>query len=145
MIPPEPKGDTFTGSMTRITLYRTTTMKADKLNDLDQFTGGGDQYRNTFGLLYTEGVRYLAEHAECYWLIDVIDSHQPDLRKDADLVDFQVWELIVNPEDRTSVVTCRADSGRPPAGTQKIPWSDFPLPTITLWVENGVLLLPSEH
>jgi hypothetical protein len=120
-------------------------MNADNLKHLDQFSGGDHHYRNTFGLLYTEGVRFLAENAECYWLIDVIDSHQPDLRKSTELADFQVWELVVNPDDRTSVVTCRADSGRSPAVTQRIPWSDFPLPSITLWVEGGVLLLPSEH
>jgi hypothetical protein len=28
---------------------------------------------------------------------------------------------------------------------QVIPWTDFPLDTVTLWLADGTLYLPSEH
>jgi hypothetical protein len=46
-------------------------MNLDNLKNLDQFTGGDTYYVNPIGRLrYTEGIKYLADSADCYWLID---------------------------------------------------------------------------
>lgn len=37
-----------------------------------QFTGTGQWYRHFLGILLTDGVRWLREKLECYWLIDDI-------------------------------------------------------------------------
>ena len=39
----------------------------------------------------------------------------------------------------------RCDIGEKPLVTQNIPFTDFPLDTIDLWLCDGVLMLPSEY
>ena len=59
---------------------------------------------------------------------------------------FQVWTLTVD-RNRTpvAVATCRADTGGPALVQQEIDHTDFPLPSIRLWLVSGVLMLPSEY
>ena len=65
--------------------------KMELEEELAQFHGTTKYYKNFTGLLYTDGVRYLAERAECYWLIDLVGSYQPQLRD----VPFQLWRIDV--------------------------------------------------
>ena len=116
-------------------------------SDLAQFTGSENVYRHWTGrLVYTEGVQYLAEKGGAYWLIDVIASYQPDkqIASRPELVDFQLWELAVS-KDKSAKLTVRADSDKPAAITQEIPFTDFPLEHVKLYVCNGTLLLLSEY
>ena len=115
-------------------------------SDLNQFTGSAMFYRHWTGrLIYTEGVKYLAEKGDAYWLVDAIVSHQPDKRlKTPELAAFQLWELVVH-EDKSATLTVRADSDQPAVITQEIPFTDFPLDSIKLYVCTGTLLLPSEY
>ena len=66
--------------------------KTDKVlnlsTDLEQFTGTEHWYKHQFGGHYTDGVRYLAQTAGAYWLIDAIFSYRRAER-------FQVWTLEV--------------------------------------------------
>lgn len=105
-------------------------------------------YKHWLGILYTEGVKTLAEGGECYWLLDAIASYQPGrvIKNNPNLQDFQLWTLTVNSDD-TAVLACYEDSPSTcePAITQDISSTDFPLKAIKLYVENGVLLLPSER
>lgn len=121
------------------------------ISNLAQFTGTECYYRYGLGITFlTDGVKYLADNAGCYWLVDIIASYQRQLSKHADyrLQTIQFWKLKVN-EDKSAVVTCVADSGEPPVITQKIDWTDFPLPEIDIWVgvepDKTVALLPSEY
>lgn len=50
-------------------------------HDLQQFTSTQDYHRHFTGLLYTDGIQYLAEHGQCFWLIDLVGSHQHTLRE----------------------------------------------------------------
>ena len=56
------------------------------------------------------------------------------------------WLLTVN-DDHSAVLACYEDSPSTcsPVSTQDIPFTDFVLPEIKLYVEYGVVLLPSEH
>ena len=120
-------------------------MNRDKLGGLDQFTGGDQQFIHPIsGIRYTEGIRLLAEHGDCYWLIDAIASYQPQLMRMPALRQFQCWDLKVHP-DKSCVLSCREDTDIEPVVRQEIQYTDFPLAQISLWVEQGVLLLPSEH
>lgn len=112
--------------------------------DLQQFCGGGDYYKHLFGMLYTEGVQYLAEQAGAYWLIDLVASYQKDprVKNNTRLQEFQLWELKV--KDGKGVATLREDSDEPII-IQQVFDTDFPLEEIRLYVEGGVLLLPNEH
>jgi hypothetical protein len=66
---------------------------------LQHCTGTSQYFKHPFGCLrYTDGIQYLAKNAECYWLIDAIDSYQPQLinqeRKFATISTFVVncWQ-----------------------------------------------------
>lgn len=116
------------------------------LEDLNQFTGSETIYRHwTNRLVYTEGVRYLAENAGAYWLIDAIASYQPQDEP------FQVWVLKCEGQgaSRKAALTMHPDLPGPEIIRQEIEFTDFVLDEIKLYVEvegdKTVLLLPSEH
>ena len=121
-------------------------MKKLTEDDLAQFIGSESFYCHSLGLRYTDGVKFMAERAEAYWLIDAIASYQTDkhISQDPILKACQVWQLVVH-DDKSVTLIVRADSDQAPAITQEIPCTDFPLPEITLWISVGTLMLPSEY
>ena len=110
--------------------------------ELMQFSGTVNYYRHPLGIVFTDGVKYLADKAEAYWLIDTIASYQ--LRKDIREISFQLWELRVN-EDGTALLTMKEDTNEPERVKQKILYTDFPLKYQKLYLVDGVLMLPSEY
>jgi len=121
-------------------------MNIPALRNLDQFLGTENYFRHP-GIQYTDGVQFLAENADCFWLVDAIASYQPVLRENPRLFDFQCWDLKVADAGgfRSAVLICTDGDSEVPIITQQIEHTDFPLPSIHLYVERGVLLLPSEH
>jgi hypothetical protein len=123
---------------------------------LDQFTGDIIRFRHGLNphVIYTPGVRFLAEKAGAYWLLDVIASYlwprhiNEAARKDERIRHLHFWRLDVAP-DESAVVTARADFGCPPFVTQEIPSTDFPLEFVSIWAgyydARWTLYLPSEH
>lgn len=127
-------------------------------SDLNRFSGSDNWYHHwTKRLVFTDGVKYLADKGEAHWLIDAIASYQVDPRitQNYNLRAIQFWKLEVN--DGKGVLTCVEDTGMKPAITQKIPFTDFPLSKVDIWVEYGsypteqggevgyVAMLPSER
>jgi hypothetical protein len=110
--------------------------------DLDQFTGSETLYRNpVYGSLqYTEGARHVAVAGEAWWLLDLIASYRRHRKVRGEA--FQVWTLTVDGNAGRIVCT---DGDDHVLVTQDIPFTDFPLETITLWVAENVILLPSEY
>ncbi|NJM67494.1 MAG: hypothetical protein HC851_18380 [Acaryochloris sp. RU_4_1] len=121
---------------------------SDLKQELAHCKGSESHYQHCLGIRYTEGVKTLAEKGKCFWLLDAVASYQSGklIKTNPNLQEFQVWMLTVN-EDHTAVLACYEDSPSvcDPVITQAIPLTDFPLPEIKLYVEYGVLLLPSEH
>lgn len=118
--------------------------------ELAQFTGSEFYYRQAViqGVQYvcTDGVKFLSERAGAYWLIDEILFAQraPQIAKNLMLRrEFQVWTLTVE-DDRSAWLSCEDGDGYR-ALTKRIPYTDFPLPDITLYLVEGVLMLPSEY
>lgn len=111
--------------------------------DLLNFTGSEHWYRHPLwpAFTYTDGAQYVAEAGGAYWLLDAIVSHQHDPAVRAE--PFQVWILKVA-EDQSGVLTCEDGDGNFVAA-QTIAFTDFPLPEITLWLQNDVIFLPSEY
>jgi len=91
-------------------------------------------------LVVTDGVLAVAEAARCFWLLDIIGSYQTDKRPDPH---FQVWKLVVSHEDNTAVVSGYNDTTL--IVKQEIPFTDFPLDELKLFLMDGIVLLPSEH
>lgn len=130
-------------------------MSGDDLrNSLHGFIGGSGEWHTYSPLfswaLLTDGAKYLAENAGggAYWLMDLICSHQPEIRKrHPERYFFQVWTLDVKP-DQSCVATCNDGDGFVMV-RQEIEWSDFPLETIKLyasWEDNYlVIYLPVER
>ena len=90
--------------------------------------------------MITDGVNALAEAAECYWLLDILGSYQTNKRLDKE---FQVWVLEVNHNDDTAVVRGYNDTEL--IITQEIPFTDFPLEHVKLYLADGVIMLLSEY
>jgi hypothetical protein len=120
--------------------------------NLRQFTGTEKYYSNSvYPFRYTDGIKYLADHAGAYWLLDAIASWQgnPIIKSNwDDLGQIQFWKLKVSP-DNSAVLICERDLDEPVVITQRITFTDFPLLEVTLYLcdmkSQGVLLLPSEY
>jgi hypothetical protein len=102
--------------------------------DLRKFVGTENYYKHFTGISYTDGVKYLAEHGECYWLIDVIGSYY-HMTNDSRVI----WVLTV--EDNQGVLV---GTGSEINLTQKFAYTDFPLRKIEIRQADGILFLPSE-
>jgi hypothetical protein len=109
--------------------------------DLEQFTGAQNWYRHFTGGFYTDGAKYLADNAGAYWLLDAIFSWQTE--ENVSQEPFQVWCLSVN--DDTSALLTGDDGNGKEIASQDIPFTDFPLPEISLYFTNRTVLLPSEY
>lgn len=124
--------------------------------DLRQFTGELERFRHPLarGVIYTPGVRYLANRGGAYWLIDEIalaiaggDVARAG-RTDERVLSLHFWRLEVR-ADRSATLTARADDGVPPFVTRHISWTDFPLDHVDVWAgydgRYWTLYLPYEH
>ena len=108
----------------------------------DTFTRWSILFRNS---VLTEGVAYLAEQAQCYWLMDLIASHQTSRKVRAE--GFQTWNLSKVNNKWTAI----ADDGNGNViAKQVLDYSDFPLDSIKLFaVQNELggitIMLPGEY
>ena len=112
------------------------------LKNLAQFSGTQTYYKHPLfsKFRYTDGVRYLAINAECYWLLEFIFGHQSNakIRK----TPFQVWKLVKDGDKATITIE---DGNDNLVKTFKLNYTSFPLEEYTLWMIDGVLLLLSEY
>ena len=118
-------------------------MKQFDSNKLGQFTGTGRYYRISRRHLLTDGTRYLAEQAACFWLMDAIASH-------LDEIDTAEWFVVIKTTvKRTSAVMVYEDGNGKELARQAIPYTDLPLAHIDLYAcwdtEHWVIMLPSEY
>jgi len=110
---------------------------------LTQFIGTTSYYRISRRHLLTDGTKYLAEEAECFWMMDAIASHLSE-------IGTEDWFVLI----RVQVTGDRAvmiyeDGNSQEHARQEIPYTDFPMTSITLYAcwnqENWVIMLPSEY
>lgn len=124
-------------------------------SELAHFMGDLQRYRSISPrLIYTPGVRHLAQEAGAHWLIDAIASYvdsdrlRKAIRKDERVRYLHFWNLTVN-DDGSAVLTARIDRDEAPFIRQAIEFTDFLLSSIDLWCgfngESYTLYLPSEH
>lgn len=118
------------------------------LADLRQFTGTTQWHKwsNLTHLTCTDGVKYLAEEAGAYWLLDAIASHQnaPALKDSQRLRQLQIWLLTVE-ADKSCHLTCVEHDDVAPVVVQAIEFTDFPLKQVKLYVCDNIVSLPSEY
>ena len=119
----------------------TNTKKTLDESDLANFTGSENWFKHWLGkMLFTDGVKFIADRAGAYWLIDEIAINQTRLKVRAE--EFQVWTLRVI--GSKAVLTCDDGNGNV-VFTKRIEYTDFPLPEIRFYCTDGVILLPTEY
>jgi hypothetical protein len=110
---------------------------------LTQFIGTTSYYRIGRRHLLTDGTRYLAEKGGCFWMMDAIASHLCE-------IGTEDWFVLV----RVRVTEGRAvmiyeDGNDREHARQEIPYTDFPLDSITIYAcwdqDDWVIMLPSEY
>ena len=121
--------------------------KDQLLDELRTFYGTEAYYRTNPGLLVTDGVKFLADTAGAYWLLDMVWSYLPALRKSRDT--FFVVRYAGTP-GASGLFSITDDI--PPNqihAQQAIDHTDFPLDAIVLYLsateEEFVLMLRSEY
>jgi len=103
----------------------------------------------------TDGVMWLQENAECYWLVDAIASHMMTNRR-LQVEPFQTWDFTradddMAPKNHPHRLSVTDGNDGPAIVTQEIDYTDFPLPTIRFFVAKDeglggwVIMLPSEY
>ena len=96
---------------------------------------------NLSKLVYTDGIKQLAEGCSSYWLIDLIVSHQCCQKVKSE--SFQVWDLKRVKDNAFTILA--TDGNHNKVTSQEIPFSDFPYDIATLWLVDGCMMLPSEY
>ena len=113
------------------------------LRELADFTGTSTYYRISRRHLLTDGTKHLAEKGECFWMMDAIASHLCE-------IGTEDWFVLV----RVRVTEGRAvmvyeDGNNKEHARQEIPYTDFPLDSVTLYAcwdqDDWVIMLPSEY
>ena len=95
-------------------------VEVDLHHALHGFTGTDAYHRHWLPhVVCTDGVAYLMEHGNCYWLVDAIASHlrRPSVvakTRGERFATFHLWELRKLPPESKNAASleARADSGR---------------------------------
>jgi hypothetical protein len=110
---------------------------------LSHFTGTEKYYRISRRHLLTDGTKYLAEEAECFWMMDAVASHLSEIGT----ADWFVHVRVTVNGNRAMMIYedgCGSEHAR-----QEIPHTDFPMQAISLYAcwngEYWVIMLPSEY
>lgn len=113
--------------------------------ELAHFTGTPAYYRLYPTVVLTDGTKYLADQASCYWLMDVYASHLLTAI-DGELEPFTCLNLV---KDNDSALIQIDDGNGVILAEQHVEFTDFPLEAIKLfacWTDDyWVILLPSEY
>ena len=122
----------------------------DLLEGLNGFTGTENYYPSSFGRLkLTDGIQYLREKADCYWLIDIVESVQ-HLKKVEEQARFIIWSIVKNGnkavvEGYWDIESDGGYSDEKLVYRQKVEYTDFPLDKYEFYQVGDVLLLKSEY
>jgi hypothetical protein len=106
-------------------------MKQFDTHQLGQFTGTSRYYRISHRHLLTDGTRYLAEQAACFWLMDAIASHLSE-------IDTAEWFVVIKTtvKRRGAVMVYQDGDGKELAHIDLYACWDS---------EHWVIMLPSEY
>ncbi len=104
------------------------------LSELSGFTGSDEWYRHGLArnVVYSQGVKYLAETYSTWWLIDAIASHlaanpkiKRERQKNERFARLHFWNLRKTGES-SAILEAVEDTGMKPVDSQEIPYTDFP-------------------
>lgn len=108
--------------------------------ELERFTGTENVYKNPLHpVLYTDGIRYMAQKAGAYWLIDLIGFEISKLQR---IEPFIAIHLII--ENRSAVIKA-TDGNQETLYFKSIRHTDFPEGVYLFFLTDNVLMLPTEY
>lgn len=116
--------------------------------DLDSFHGSETIYKiPLLGTFYTEGIKYLAETAECFWLVTDVSVIAKSLMDRSPFITIDIQTI--SGKERESIgygaIIRYSDGNDHIMETQKYHLTDFPLERLRLYFVNDTLLLPGEY
>lgn len=115
------------------------------LNEMGYFIGTESYHRLSPWLVLTDGAKWLAESAECFWLFDIVSSIVPMMRK----VKESFLHVKLTVQDDNSAVVLVDDGNGGALYKQNIEYTDFPLKSFSFFVSDGgeyyVAMLKSEY
>ena len=133
--------DSYTCVHKEITMPATAT-SAITLENLAQFYGSETFYFHPLfkGINYTEGVRFIGQNGANWLLVDIL-SHAK-LNNNVKREEFVCVTFTV----KDGCGTLKFDDGNDKVlDVQFYPYTDFPLESISFYIENGMVMLPSER
>jgi hypothetical protein len=110
-------------------------------DELRNFTGTEHYYKHPFGILFSDGLKFLCDEAQCYWLLDLVASYQ--VEESVMNEPFQVFKLTVN-KDHSALVEI-SDGNDNILQHQFIEYTDFCLDEMIIWCIDKICILPSEY
>jgi len=118
--------------------------KEQLLFNLAQFTGTDQYYRILPSFIVTDGVKYLMDAGECYWLAELYGLHLVDISFQDE--PFTVLKLKRLGEGAEIIIE---DGNGKTLSYQGLHYTDFPLDDITLFAtwagSHWVCMLTSEY
>jgi hypothetical protein len=124
------------------------------LSELKNFTGTEQYFKASilYDLSLTEGINFLRNKLNCYWLIDIVGSTQ-HLKKIQENKSFILWKIKVN-ADKSFIVRAYSDYSSEDNEQenkkyllyeQKGTFTDFKLNEFEFYQNGEVLLLKTEY
>jgi hypothetical protein len=103
-----------------------------------KFYGTENYWKHWMGFLYTDSLKYFCETYKAFWTLDVVGSYMPDLK------DYDFLVICFDVDNGQCNFTVREDSNTPIIIQQFIESTDLTV-SVRLFMENKVLLFPSDH
>jgi hypothetical protein len=115
----------------------------DNPSDLCQFYGTEEWHRDPLmvNMVFTDGVKYVVESRQAYWLVMYIYARYVHVRA---LRDEPFITIEMTTEDDTAEVIF-TDGNNNILHAEEIGYTDYPDAGVCMWLVNGVLMLPSEY
>ncbi|NJM74702.1 MAG: hypothetical protein HC852_01750 [Acaryochloridaceae cyanobacterium RU_4_10] len=105
---------------------------------LRKFNATTQTHRHKSGFQYTSKVKYLADSAECHWLIDLIGDYQPMTRRYL----VQHWQFRLQENEG---ILSFYDGNRNRLFWKVLPLANFPLSEgVDLRVSSDILYIPRQ-
>lgn len=122
--------------------------KEEILNNLQNFHGSETIYEiPLIQTRYTEGMKYLAETADCFWLITDVSVMAKSLLDKSYFITVDFKRIKSNRKDISGPVATMvySDGNGEIFSEQHYSITDFPLDELRLFFVDGTLMLPGEY
>ena len=112
-------------------------------NRIENFKPTAKWYRHPENpsIFYSDGIKFLADSAYCWWLIDDMVSAQTFGKVSANK--FQIW-ILEKTGKKSAVLKCESEHGTI-LFKKTVAYTEFPLPKVMIYVVNKTVMLASEY